>query len=202
MAAALGIVEASVSFDELQGRLAVTRSRRVTPLMFEYELIQRARADRKHIVLPEGTEERILRAAEILLLRDVVNLTLLGNPEEVRQKISSLGIEAEGINIIDPLSSRVRELYAHTYHEMRTHKGVSQEMAFDVMADSSYFATLMVYHGHADGMVSGAVHTTSHTIRPAFEVIRTQPGILHRFQCVFHVLAGSGARFRGLCRES
>jgi phosphate acetyltransferase len=127
-------------------------------------------------VLPEGTEERILRAAEILLLRDVVNLTLLGNPEEVRQKISSLGIEAEGINIIDPLSSRVRELYAHTYHEMRTHKGVSQEMAFDVMADSSYFATLMVYHGHADGMVSGAVHTTSHTIRPAFEVIRTRPG--------------------------
>ena len=176
MAAALGIVEASVSFDELQARLAVTRSRRVTPLMFEYELIQRARADRKHIVLPEGTEERILRAAEILLLRDVVNLTLLGNPEEVRQKISSLGIEAEGLNIIDPLSSRVRELYAHTYHEMRTHKGVSQEMAFDVMADSSYFATLMVYHGHADGMVSGAVHTTSHTIRPAFEVIRTRPG--------------------------
>jgi phosphate acetyltransferase len=176
MAAALGIVEASVSFDELQGRLAVTRSRRVTPLMFEYELIQRARADRKHIVLPEGTEERILRAAEILLLRDVVNLTLLGNPEEVRQKISSLGIEADGINIIDPLSSRVRELYAHTYHKMRTHKGVSQEMAFDVMGDSSYFATLMVYHGHADGMVSGAVHTTSHTIRPAFEVIRTSPG--------------------------
>ena len=176
MAAALGIVEASVSFAELQGRLAVTRSRGVTPLMFEYELIQRARADRKHIVLPEGTEERILRAAEILLLRDVVNLTLLGNPEEVRQKISSLGIEAEGINIIDPLSSRVRELYAHTYHEMRTHKGVSQEIAFDVVADSSYFATLMVYHGHADGMVSGAVHTTSHTIRPAFEVIRTSPG--------------------------
>ncbi|MGO9569051.1 MAG: phosphate acetyltransferase [Desulfomonilaceae bacterium] len=176
MAAALGIVEASVRFDELQGRLAVTRSRRVTPLMFEYELIQRARADRKHIVLPEGTEERILRAVEILLLRDVVNLTLLGNPEEVRRKISSLGIEAEGINIIDPLSSRVRELYAHTYHEMRTHKGVSQEMAFDVVADSSYFATLMVYHGHADGMVSGAVHTTSHTIRPAFEIIRTRPG--------------------------
>jgi phosphate acetyltransferase len=176
IAAALGIVEASVSFDELQGRLAVTRSPRVTPLMFEYELIQRAKADRKHIVLAEGTEERILRATEILLLRDVVNLTLLGNPEEVRQKISSLGIQAEGINIIDPLSSRVRELYAHTYHEIRTHKGVSQEMAFDIVADSSYFATLMVYHGHADGMVSGSVHTTSHTIRPAFEVIRTSPG--------------------------
>lgn len=176
MAAALGIVEASVSFDELQARLSVTRSRRVTPLMFEYELIQRARADRKHIVLPEGREERILRAAEILLLRDVVNLTLLGNPEEVRQKISSLGIEAEGINIIDPLSSRLRDLYAHTYHQMRKHKGVSRELAFDAVADSTYFATLMVYHGHADGMVSGAAHTTSQTIRPAFEIIRTSPG--------------------------
>ncbi len=176
MAAALGIVEASVSFDELQERLAVTRSRGVTPLMFEYELIQRARADRKHIVLPEGTEERILRAAEILLLRDVVNITLLGDPAEVRQKISSLGIEVDGINIIDPLSSPARELYAHTYYEMRKHKGVSQEMAQDAVADSSYFATLMVYHGHADGMVSGAVHTTSHTIRPAFEIIRTSSG--------------------------
>jgi phosphate acetyltransferase len=176
MAAALGIVEASVSFDELQERLAVTRSRGVTPLMFEYGLIQRARANRKHIVLPEGTEERILRAAEILLLRDVVNITLLGDPAEVRQKISSLGIEVDGINIIDPLSSPARELYAHTYYEMRKHKGVSQEMAQDAVADSSYFATLMVYHGHADGMVSGAVHTTSHTIRPAFEIIRTSSG--------------------------
>jgi phosphate acetyltransferase len=176
IAAALGIVEASVSFDELQQRLAVTRSRRVTPLMFEYELIQRARADRRHIVLPEGTEERILRAAEILLLRDVVNVTLLGNPAEVRQKISSLGMEIDGINIIDPLNSPARELYAQAYFEMRKHKGVSREMALDVVADSSYFATLMVYHGHADGMVSGAVHTTSHTIRPAFEIIRTRPG--------------------------
>jgi phosphate acetyltransferase len=176
IAAALGIVEASVSFDELQQRLAVTRSRRVTPLMFEYELIQRARADRRHIVLPEGTEERILRAAEILLLRDVVNLTLLGNPAEVRQKISSLGMEIDGINIIDPLSSGLRDLYAQSYYEMRKHKGVSLEMALDAVADSSYFATLMVHHGHADGMVSGAVHTTSQTIRPAFEIIRTSPG--------------------------
>jgi phosphate acetyltransferase len=176
IAAALGIVEASVSFDRLQERLTVTRSHQVTPLMFEYELIQRARADRKHIVLPEGTDERILRAAEILLLRDVVNITLLGNPAEVRRKASSLGIEVKGINIIDPLSSPARELYAKTYYEMRKHKGVSQELALDAVEDSSYFATLMVYHGHADGMVSGAMHTTSHTIRPAFEIIKTSPG--------------------------
>jgi phosphate acetyltransferase len=176
IAAALGIVEASVSFDHLQERLAVTRSHQVTPLMFEYELIQRARADRKHIVLPEGTEERILRAAEILLLRDVVNITVLGNPAEVSRQISSLGIEVEGINIVDPLSSPERELYAHTYYEIRKNKGVSHELARDAVEDSSYFATLMVYHGHADGMVSGAMHTTSHTIRPAFEIIKTSPG--------------------------
>jgi phosphate acetyltransferase len=176
MAAALGVVEKSVSFDALQKRLEVTRSRRVAPLMFEYELLQRARANRKHIVLPEGTEERVLRAAEILLLRDVVNLTLLGHPEEVRRKISSLGIELDGINIIDPLDSDLRELYAQTYYDMRKSRGVSQEVAFDVVADSSYFGTLMVYHGHADGMVSGAIHTTSHTIRPAFQIIRTSPG--------------------------
>jgi phosphate acetyltransferase len=174
--AALGVVEASVHFDELQGRLAVTRSRRVTPLMFEYELIQRAKANRRHIVLPEGTEGRILKAAEILLLRDMVHITLLGNPDKIRQKMSALGGSLNGINIIDPLASPLHELYARTLHELRKSKGVSREMALDMAADPSYFGTMMVYHGHADGMVSGAVHTTSHTIRPAFEIIRAQPG--------------------------
>jgi phosphate acetyltransferase len=176
VAAALGVVEASVHFDELQRRLAVTRSRRVTPLMFEYELIQRARVNRRHIVLPEGTEERILRAAEILLLRDMVHITLLGNPDRIRQRISALGVALNGVNIINPLTSPLRELYAKTYHELRKSKGVSPEMALDAAADPSYFGTLMVHHGHADGMVSGAVHTTSHTIRPAFEIIRAKPG--------------------------
>ncbi len=176
VAAALGIVEAGVRFDELQSRLAVTRSRRVTPLMFEYELIQRARANRRHIVLPEGAEERILRAAEILLLRDVVHITLLGNPDRIRQRISALGVELNGVNIIDPLVSPLRELYAKTYLELRKSKGVSQEMALDAAADPSYFGTLMVYHGHADGMVSGAIHTTSNTIRPAFEIIKAKQG--------------------------
>lgn len=176
IAAALGTVEASVRFDELQRRLAVSRSHRVSPLMFEYQLIQRARAKRQHIVLPEGTDERILRAAEILLLRDVVDITLLGNVEEIRQKISSLGVEVKGINIIDPLASPLRELYARIYRDLRQQKGVTWEMALDATADASYFGTLMVYQGQADGMVSGAVHTTSHTIRPAFQLIRARPG--------------------------
>jgi len=176
VAAALGIMEASVDFSGLGKRIAVTHSTRVTPLMFEYKLIQQARSDRRHIVLPEGTEERILRAAEILLLRDVVDVTFLGNPDEVRQKIKALGLSIPGAKIIDPAVSEMRETFAATYYELRKHKGISLEMARDAMADVSYFGTMMVYHGHADGMVSGAVHTTQHTIRPALEFIKTKPG--------------------------
>lgn len=173
---ALGIFEASVRFDTLQRSLTLPRSRHVTPLMFEYELIQRARSTRRHIVLPEGSDERILRAVEILLLRDVVDITLLGDPERLRPRIGLLGIKVEGVNIVNPLDSPLRETFAQTYYELRKHKGISRGMAFDAVADNTYFGTLMVHHGHADGMVSGAIHTTSNTIRPAFEIIRSRPG--------------------------
>ncbi|MBI5740006.1 MAG: phosphate acetyltransferase [Nitrospirae bacterium] len=175
-AAALGIVEANVDFGELEQRIAVARSSRITPLMFEYELIQRAKKDRKHIVLPEGTDERILRACEILLLRNVADVTLLGNPDEAGQKITGLGLSLSQIPVIDPANSELRDIFADTYFELRKHKGISYQMAYDVMADVSYFGTMMVHLGHADGMVSGALHTTQQTIRPAFEIIRTKPG--------------------------
>jgi phosphate acetyltransferase len=176
IAAALGMVEARMNAEEFMGRLAMERPARVTPLMFEYEVIRRAKTDRRHIVLPEGTEERILRAAEILRMRDVVNLTLLGNEREVRQKAVSLGISLPGVTVIDPMASDRRQTYADAYFELRRHKGISPQMAFDAMADVSYFGTMMVHFGEADGMVSGAVHTTQHTIRPALEIIRTRPG--------------------------
>lgn len=176
VAAALGIMEASVDFSALGKRIAVSHSKRVTPLMFEYKLIQQARSDRRHIVLPEGTEERILRAAEILLLRDVADITFLGNPDEVGQKIKALGLSIPDPKIIDPSTSEMKEPFADAYYELRKHKGISIEMARDAMADVSYFGTMMVYQGHADGMVSGAVHTTQHTIRPALEFIKTKPG--------------------------
>jgi len=144
--------------------------------MFEYEIIQRAKSDRKHIVLPEGTEDRILRAAEILRMRSVVDITLLGNEQEIRQKSAALGISLEGLNIVDTLTSPLRQKYADAYFELRKHKGISPQMAFDTIADVSYFGTMMVYMGEADGMVSGAVHTTQHTIRPSFETIKTKPG--------------------------
>ncbi len=175
IAAALGTVEKAVDLGELQRLISATRSTRVTPLMFEHGLVQRARGDRRHIVLPEGTEERILRAAEILSLRGVSDLTLLGDPQEIRAKIDALGLHLDGVEIIDPQQSALREQFAESYYSLRRHKGISRQMAFDTMADLSYFGTMLVHHGQVDGMVSGSVHTTQHTVRPAFEIIRTRP---------------------------
>jgi phosphate acetyltransferase len=177
IAAALGLFENYTEVNELRRRSAVRHSDRITPLMFEYELIRRAQARRQRIVLPEGGDERILRAAEILTLRRVADLTLLGNPTKIRRRIDELGLKLDGIRILDPLTAPERERYAQTYFELRQHKGISLQMAHDALEDVSYFGTLMVYCGDADGMVSGAVHTTQHTIRPAFETVRTKPGI-------------------------
>lgn len=173
---ALGIFESGIDADGLLQRISTTHSTRVTPLMFEYELIRKARAQRRHIVLPEGVEPRILLATEVLVLRDVARITLLGKEDEIRARIAELDLHIDGVEIIDPLTSGLRSEFAQTYFELRRHKGISKEMAYDAMGDVSYFGTMMVYHDLADGMVSGAVHTTQHTIRPAFETIKTRPG--------------------------
>ena len=177
IASAIGLFEAHVNIPEIEDRIKVVHSTSVTPIMFEYNLIERAQAHRQHIVLPEGSERRILQAAEILLRRQVVDLTLLGNPEDIRQKISGLGLNLEEINIVDPIQSELLEEYAMIYYGMRKHKGISEKMARDTVTDVSYFGTMMVYKGAADGMVSGAVHTTGETIRPALQIIRTRPGV-------------------------
>jgi phosphate acetyltransferase len=175
-AAALGMFESSVDVHSLVDLIAAERAGRVTPLMFQYELVKRAKALRRHIVLPEGSEERILRAAEIVLLRDVCDITLLGNPEEIRQRTSALGLRLERAGIVDPRTSELLPAFAETYYELRKHKGISPAMALDTMIDVSYFGTMMVHKGYADGMVSGSVHTTAHTIRPALEFVKTKPG--------------------------
>ncbi len=174
VATALGLVESSLDFSLLRERLDAQHSVKVTPLIFEYEQIQRAKSNIQHIVLPEGSEDRILRAAEILLLRGAVKITLLGNEEGIQQKISTLGLNLAGVQIIDPLESELRELYAEEYAALRKAKGITYDMAYDTMSDVSYFGTMMIHLGHADGMVSGAVHTTQHTIRPAFQIIKTK----------------------------
>jgi phosphate acetyltransferase len=176
IAAALGTFENHVDLKKLEERINVVRSKRVTPIMFEYELIERAKADRRHIVLPEGEEERILRASEILLRRDVVDVTLLGNPDKIKQKIGSLGLNLETIRIIDPFESDLLKRYAQIFYELRKHKDISQDMAIDTMSNVNYFGTMMVHTGEADGMVSGSIHTTGDTIRPALQIIRTRPG--------------------------
>jgi phosphate acetyltransferase len=167
-----------VDTKELAARISSTQPRGMTPRMFIYNLIQRASADRQHIVLCEGNDERILRAAEVLLSRNVVDITLLGDPEEVRGLIKRLAlqIDLERVPIVRPFRSDRYDEYAQALAELRKHKGLTLDAARDLMRDVSYFGTMMVYQGHADGMVSGAAHTTLHTIRPALEFVKTQPG--------------------------
>jgi phosphate acetyltransferase len=175
--AALRLLDEHVDHEALVRRLDVTRPNRVTPLMFEQQLLDRAKADRRHIVLPEGEEDRILLAAEQLLLRDVVELTVLGREDTIRTRAAALGLTLPGAHVVDPLTSPWRDEFAAEYARLRSHRGVGLPMALDLMADGTYFGTMMVRQGVADGMVSGATHTTAHTIRPAFEVIRTAPGV-------------------------
>jgi len=187
--AALGAFESSVDTTELARRLDVTRSARVTPMMFEYALIDRARAARRRLVLPEGTDERILRATEILLRRGVADLTLLGDADDIGRRARELGVQIDGVGVVDPAVSPWRDDFASRYAELRRHKGVTWELAHDVMGDVNYFATMMVHVGHADGMVSGATHTTAATIRPAFEIIKTLPDVSVASSVFFMLLA-------------
>ncbi|MBU0734304.1 MAG: phosphate acetyltransferase [Proteobacteria bacterium] len=173
---ALAVFEKNVDVAQLGEKVITTRSTIVTPKMFEYGLLQKAKEDKQHIVLPEGEEERILRAAETLLRREAVDITLIGKETIIREKIAQLGLGKIHADIIDPVESEFFAEYAQTYYDLRKHRGVTEENARDIMGDRTYFATMMVYKGHADGMVSGAVHSTASTIRPALEIIKTKPG--------------------------
>lgn len=174
---ALGVFERHVDTTGLEQQVIETVASTMSPLAFEYSLFQRARADRRHIVLPEGEEERILRAAEILRSREVVDLTLLGEEKSIRGRAAALGIKLHDVAIINPKTSPLREEFIETLYTLRQHKGFSRDDAHDAVNGVSYFGTLMVHGGHAGGMVSGAVHTTQHTVRPAFQIIRTRPGV-------------------------
>jgi len=174
---ALGVFERHVDQNALSERLIGRSSTKITPVMFEFDLIERAKSNKMRIVLPEGEEERILRAADILRRRNMVDIILLGNADRIGQKIADLGLDVDGVTIIQPEHSPNFEDYATTYAELRKNKGVTLEQARDRMLDASYFGTMMVYKNHADGMVSGAVNTTAHTIRPALEFIKTKPGV-------------------------
>ncbi len=173
---ALEVFDKNIDAGELAKKIIQTRTSIVTPKMFEYGLLQKARTYRQHIVLPEGEDDRVLTAAEILLRRDVVDITLLGNAHIIMEKISQLGLSMEAVKILEICKTDFFSDYVKTYYELRKGKGVTEEIAKDIMSDVSFFGTMMVHKGDADGMVSGAVHTTQATIRPAFEIIRPKPG--------------------------
>ena len=170
---ALALFENNIDTTVLLDALSLSRSGAVTPLMFEFGLIERARADLKHIVLPEGNDDRILRAAATLLARGVAKLTILGEEHEVRGRAAGLGVDIAGASILSPTHEAHVERFAEEYARVRAHKGMTVDAARDIVTDVSYFGTMMVHLGLADGMVSGAAHTTAHTIKPGFEVIKT-----------------------------
>jgi len=178
IALALGMFEAHADIPALEEKIRVTPSATMSPLMFEYSIFQRARHERKHIVLPEGDDDRILQAAEILRLRDVVDLTILGEENTVRARAAALGLKLNGVRFIHPQTSQLLDEFAETLYSLRRHKGMTRDMAADTICDVSYFGTMMVYRDMADGMVSGAAHTTTHTIRPAFQFIGAPKGVL------------------------
>jgi phosphate acetyltransferase len=177
IATALGSFEEHVDTKELLLRLETKKSTKVTPVMFEYSLLEKAKAMRRHIVLPEGSSDRILQAADILLRRGIVDLTILGQPEAIQAKAAQLGLSLDQARFINPIASELFENYWQTYYELRKAKGMTQDVAHDTMAEATYFGTMMVYKGHADGMVSGSITTTQQTIRPALQFIKTKPGI-------------------------
>ncbi|WP_061963662.1 phosphate acetyltransferase [Demequina aurantiaca] len=174
---ALSMFERLVDTDTLLELLDVARTDVVTPLMFEYDLLSRARSGKRHIVLPEGNDDRILRAASTLLTRDVVDLTILGNESAIRTRAGELGVDIDDARIVATDDPAYVEPFAATVAELRAAKGMTLEQARDVVQDVSFFGTMMVREGLADGMVSGAAHTTAHTISPAFQVIKTPPGV-------------------------
>lgn len=174
---ALHIFERNVDLDELVASLGLARPTVVTPLMFEYELMERARSERRRIVLPEGDDDRVLRAAATVLSRGIADLTILGEEIEVRSRAMELGIDIQAAQVLSPFDAVHVDKFAREYERLRAHKGVTYSQAADAVTDVSYFGTLMVHLGLADGMVSGAAHTTAHTIRPAFEIIKTKPGV-------------------------
>ncbi|MDG1038019.1 MAG: phosphate acetyltransferase, partial [Polaribacter sp.] len=176
---ALDTFDKYVNIERLTNILSTFQSDRLTPSMFQYNLLQKARAHRKHIVLPEGNDERILEAATRLQLLNIVDLTLLGDKREIQLKCDQLGlqIDLEKIKVLNPEDSIHNAIFSKTLFEARKHKGMTETTANDLTRDVSYYGTLMILNGLADGMVSGAVHTTMHTIKPALQIIKTKPGV-------------------------
>ena len=177
IALGMGLFFDNVDTARILNKLNTETEHTMTPAMFEYNLFEKAHRNKKTIVLPESCDERILRSTEIILRRGIANIILLGNKEQIKHKAGVLGLNLSKAQIIDPNESELTEQFANEFYELRKNKGLQIEAARDAMAHVSYFGTMLVYKGLADGMVSGAIHTTADTIRPALQIIKTKPGI-------------------------
>jgi phosphate acetyltransferase len=176
---AIRLFDTWVDEKALAEKIVAFHSETLTPRMFQYQLVKRAKEHKKHIVLPEGEDDRILMAADALIRQNVVELTILGIRENIETAIKrlNLSLDLDKVQIENPATSKRFEGYAQTLFELRKAKGLTIEMARELMHDVSYFGTMMVFKGEADGMVSGAIHTTQHTIRPALQFVKTKPGV-------------------------
>jgi phosphate acetyltransferase len=197
----LQLFDENVDAEKLNSSIASFKSETITPRMFQYNMVQKARAGQKRIVLPEGTDDRILTAASQLAEDELVYLTILGEPEAIKTRAKNiLGLKwnEERINIINPAESDKYEAYAEKLYELRKSKGLELSQAKDLMLDASYFGTMMVFLGDADGMVSGAVNTTAHTIRPSLQFVKTKPGV-NTVSSVFFMLLHDRVLVYGDC---
>lgn len=174
---ALALMDQHVDTADLIDTLSIPIPTVTTPQMFTYQLIDTARADVQRIVLPEGDDDRILRAAGRLLAHRVAELTILGEEKTVRARAAELGVDLTAATVLDPRTSELCDQFAEQYAKLRSHKGVTVDQARETISDVSYFGTMLVHNDMVDGMVSGARHTTAHTVRPAFEIIKTLPGV-------------------------
>ena len=172
----LGATVASISNGDFDNVEPVDARQVMSPVVFERQLIEQAKADRKHVVLPEGEDDRILQAADQLLKQGVAELTILGDVDDMNRRAADLGLDLSGAHLVNHLESELAEEFAAEFAELRKKKDVTIEEARETMKVVSYFGTMMVHKGLADGMVSGAAHTTAHTIKPSFQIIKTAPG--------------------------
>ena len=168
--------EQETDLGALLATLEVEPSDVVTPIMFQAELVEHARAVRKTIVLPESDDDRILRAADAIMRRGIADIVLLGDETTVRARAAELGLNISAARVVSTSDPALSEKYAAEFARLRAKKGVTVEQAREKIQDVSYFGTMMVHMGDADGMVSGAAHTTAHTIVPSFQIIKTRPG--------------------------
>ena len=175
---AKSLVHQHVDYEKINDKLKLEKVRKRTPEIFKYEILERACSEKKRIVLPEGEDDRTLKAAVWAVEREIADITLLGDKDLIMKKAASLGLKlGSGIDVINPEKSQKFDDYVNTYYELRKHKHYTMDNAQDRMQDTIYYGTMMIYKGEADGLVSGAVNTTQHTIRPAFEIIKTKPDI-------------------------